>query len=200
MRRKPSPTDNRDFRRWMLARSEQLAQCGLPLHVWESQDNWVYFLDHSYLPHDVDPSGFDLEQLSPTQLRELADLVRAWRGDGFELDVEGTILAVERKRLKARHPRLFADLAAYLYTRDPMQRRLGSNRDQYEPVVGTILPRVFDLDSVTDAAQVIRDELRRWWKDDIRADDVTCEELATGILAILERHRKGRPRPTSHLG
>jgi hypothetical protein len=162
------------------------------LHVWESQDNWVYFLDHSYLPHDVDPSGFELEQLSPTQLRELADLVRDWRGDGYALYVEGTILAVERGRLKARHPRLFADLAAYLYTRDPMQRRLGSNRDQYEPEVGTILPRLFDVDSVTDAATVIEDEFRRWWKDDIRSEDVTCEGLANGMLAILQRHRKSR--------
>lgn len=185
-----SRADQRAFRRWTLQWSEELAGCGLPLSVWERYENWLHFLDHGY----VDSSDFDLAQLSPAELRQLAELVKSWRGDRSETDVERWILAVERERLKARHEPLFRELVAYFYRMDPMQRRLGSNRDQYEPEVGTILPRVFDLDSAGPVARVVEEEIHRWWKDGIRSEHVSYDDLATGILEIMERHGKGRPR------
>src|SRR5262245_61945824 len=181
--------ERRAFRRWTTAERERLAASGIPLAFWESYENWRYFLEHSDLPYEGDPGRFDLAELSSVQLEELTGLIRSWRNDESETDAERRILAIQRSRLKAEHEDLFDDLAAYFLDADPMERNLGSYGDEYEPEVGTILPRVRGLDSVAPIAAVLRQELARWWNRDIRSDGPSYEEMAAGVLTILERHR-----------
>jgi hypothetical protein len=54
------------------------------------------------------------------------------------------------------------------------------NPDEYEPEVGTILPRLKTAHSVPDIRQIIREEFLRWFitdldRDKVRLDGMTCE-------------------------
>jgi hypothetical protein len=101
--------------------------------------------------------------------------------------------AAERRRLKVEYRDLFADLAALLFELDPMGINYEINPDEYEPEVGTILPRVFEADSMEEIASVIREEFDRWFGQGIRVERATYEDLAEGMLQILRRYRGSRP-------
>jgi hypothetical protein len=97
--------------------------------------------------------------------------------------------SVEGSTLKSEYPGLFADLASYLYEYDPMGLNYGMNADEYEPEVGTILPRLFESTSAAEIAPVIRDEFERWFGSGLRIENATYDELAEGVLQILNRYR-----------
>lgn len=97
--------------------------------------------------------------------------------------------AIERRRLKREYRDLFADLAAFFFEMDPAGINYGINPDEYEGEVGTILPRVFDSDSVAEITPIIREEFDRWFGQGIRVERATYEELAEGVLQILRRYR-----------
>ncbi|HWW62733.1 MAG TPA: hypothetical protein VN181_15265 [Thermoanaerobaculia bacterium] len=84
---------------------------------------------------------------------------------------------------------MFDDFAAYLYEQDPMGLNYGINPDEYEAEVGTILPRVFEAESTGEIANVVREEFERWFGPGLRIEYATYEELADGILAMIERYR-----------
>lgn len=100
--------------------------------------------------------------------------------------------SVERQRLKRDYAGMFDDLAAYLYEYDPMGLNYGINPDEYEPEVGTILPRVLDAQSAADVVVVVREEFERWFGPPLRIETATYEDLADGIFAIVERYRSRR--------
>jgi len=91
--------------------------------------------------------------------------------------------------LKRAYTGMFEDLTAYLYEQDPMVLNYGINPDEYEPEVGTILPRVFDAGSPAEIVSVIREEFERWFGPRLRIENATYEDLADGIFAIIDRYR-----------
>jgi hypothetical protein len=95
----------------------------------------------------------------------------------------------ECKRLKQEYTALFEDLSALLYRLDPAGVNYEINPDEYEPEVGTILPRVKELETVEDIEKVIREELEHWVGGGVRMERATYEELAVEVLALLERYR-----------
>ena len=98
---------------------------------------------------------------------------------------------VERQRLKREYVGMFEDLTAYLYDQDPMGLNFGINPDEYEPEVGTILPRVFDAESPADIVAVIHEEFERWFGPRLQIENATYEDLAEGMFAIIDRCRSG---------
>lgn len=94
----------------------------------------------------------------------------------------------ERKRLKHEYEGLFTELSAYLFEADPMGLNYEINPDEYEPEVGTILPRVLELDTVDEIADVMREEFNRWFGGPAIFRS-TYEDLAADVLAILRRYR-----------
>jgi len=96
---------------------------------------------------------------------------------------------VERQRLKRDYAGMFEDLTAYLYDQDPMGLNFGINPDEYEPEIGTILPRAFDVDSPAELVDVIREEFERWFGPRVRIENATYEDLAGGIFTIITRYR-----------
>lgn len=98
----------------------------------------------------------------------------------------------ERKRLKREYEGLFSELTAYLFEADPMGLNYEINPDEYEPEVGTILPRILALDAVDEIADVIREEFDRWFGRPVIYRS-TYEDLAADILAILRRYRMEAP-------
>lgn len=102
--------------------------------------------------------------------------------------------AVECSRLKREYTGLFEELTAYLYEQDPMGLN-GINPDEYECEVGTILPRIFDAESPLDVDVVVREEFERWFGPRLKIENATYEDLALGIVRILDRYRSS-PRDT----
>jgi hypothetical protein len=97
--------------------------------------------------------------------------------------------AVERRRLKTEYRDLFVDLTAFFFEVDPMGINFEVNPDEYEPEVGTILPRVFDTEAATEIVPIIREEFERWFGQGIRVELASYEEIAEGVLEILKRYR-----------
>ena len=69
----------------------------------------------------------------------------------------------ERKLLKAEYGCLFDDLSALLFRHDPIGINFDVNPDEYEPEVGTILPRLRDCRSTSDVLQTVYEEFVRWF-------------------------------------
>lgn len=100
--------------------------------------------------------------------------------------------SVERQRLKSAYAAMFADLAAYLYEQDPMGLNSGVNPDEYEPEMGTILPRAFEAETAAEIADVIREEFERWFGPGLPIENATYAELAEGVSLIIGRYRSTR--------
>jgi hypothetical protein len=96
--------------------------------------------------------------------------------------------SAERQRLKRDYAAMFEDLTAFLYEHDPLGVNFGINPREYEPEVGTILPRVFDAESPAEIVEVVREEFDRWFGES-RIENATCEDIAEGIFAIVDRYR-----------
>jgi hypothetical protein len=95
----------------------------------------------------------------------------------------------ERKRLKQQYGALFEDLSALLYHLDPMGLNYEVNPDEYEPEVGTILPRVLELESAAQVEAVIREEFDLWFGSGTAIEDAMYDELACEVLAVLNQYR-----------
>lgn len=93
-----------------------------------------------------------------------------------------------RKRLKREYEGLFVDLSKYLFETDPMGINFEINPDEYDPEVGTILPRILELDTADEIAKVLREEFNRWFGDPAIYRS-TYEDLAADVLTILRRYR-----------
>jgi len=96
---------------------------------------------------------------------------------------------IERKRLKREYSAIYEDLSALLYQIDPAGVNFEVNPDEYEPEVGTILPRILQLETAGEIEQVIREELAAWFGGAYGIQAATYEELATETLALLTRYR-----------
>ena len=73
----------------------------------------------------------------------------------------------ERSEVKKRYGELFAEVSAILYRHDPIGIASGAPSDEYDPEVGTILPRLKECRSEQDAQNVVFEEFGRWFGEDI---------------------------------
>jgi hypothetical protein len=69
----------------------------------------------------------------------------------------------ERLRAKAEYGQLFDDVAALLLRHDPININFNTNRDEYEPEVVTILPRLRSCASAEDVCRVVHEEFVGWF-------------------------------------
>ena len=68
-----------------------------------------------------------------------------------------------RRRLKEEYGELFQAVSAALFRHDPMSINFKTNTDEYEPEVGTILPRLQACQSADDVRKVVYEEFVRWF-------------------------------------
>jgi hypothetical protein len=54
-------------------------------------------------------------------------------------------------------------LTEILFIEDPAGINFETNTDEYEPEVGTILPRLHDCRSLDDVNRVVREEFLKWF-------------------------------------
>ena len=71
----------------------------------------------------------------------------------------------ERRALKRAYGAVFDTAAEILFRHDPMGINFEHNTDEYEPEVGTILPRLRECSSKDDTRRVVHEEFVRWFED-----------------------------------
>jgi hypothetical protein len=69
----------------------------------------------------------------------------------------------EREGAREEFGRLFAEMAEILFRLDPIRINRGVNPDEYEPEVGTIIPRLRSAMSQHEAHTIIHEEFVRWF-------------------------------------
>jgi len=69
----------------------------------------------------------------------------------------------ERAALRVRYGTAYDQLLNLLFEEDPEGLNFGDNTDEYDPEVGTILPRLAECSSADDVQVVISEEFRRWF-------------------------------------
>ena len=72
-------------------------------------------------------------------------------------------MTVERDALKRQYGKLFAAISEVLFEADPMGINFEINTDEYEPEVGTIIPRLSSAQSAEDVQAIIHEEFGRWF-------------------------------------
>ncbi len=69
----------------------------------------------------------------------------------------------QRANLRGEYGVLYDRLVALLFESDPIDINYGFNTDEYEPEVGTILPRLKYAETVQDVETIIHEEFCRWF-------------------------------------
>lgn len=89
--------------------------------------------------------------------------------DGLESGVtEGNGMRRAIRRIEAELRRVYGPaytrLSDISFHEDPIGINFEDNTDEYEPEVGTILPRLHDVHSVEDVRRVIHEEFVKWFE------------------------------------
>jgi hypothetical protein len=72
-------------------------------------------------------------------------------------------ILARRAELKARFKGLHEEVSAILFEDDPLSINFQTNTDEYEPEVGTILPRLRSCASAEAVRAVVHEELVAWF-------------------------------------
>ena len=135
--------------------------------------------------HDVRPcSTLIWMNDDPKTLDDLADLARTsdnamseWIADKRD----------ERERVKAQYAGLFVAATDLFFRVDPAGINFESNTDEYEPEVGTVLPRLESAGSVGDVARILREEFSSWFGDSF--DGQRTDQLAPELWSLWQARK-----------
>jgi hypothetical protein len=101
----------------------------------------------------------------------------------------------DRDALRAAYQELFEALSEILFRLDPVGINFEDNSDEYEPEVGTILPRLCYVTDVDDIRFVVHDEFVKWFDSDFAGPESRYDAIAKEIWGL--RHLLPRP-PRAH--
>lgn len=96
---------------------------------------------------------------------------------------------IERRRnLRAQYKSLYDEAAALLFRHDPMGINFEDNTDEYEPEVGTILPRLRECSDESQVCSVIHEEFGRWFGLFQAGPRGNYELIASEMWALWQKH------------
>ena len=72
-------------------------------------------------------------------------------------------IQAQRRALREEYKGLYDRLVAILFEEDPVGINFEDNTDEYEPEVGSILPRLKTCRSALDVQTVVHEEFIRWF-------------------------------------
>lgn len=75
------------------------------------------------------------------------------------------LIKLERSELRRKYGQLFDNVSSILFVADLQGINFETNIDEYEPEVGTILPRLTQAKSVNDVALIVCEEFSKWFGD-----------------------------------
>jgi len=96
-----------------------------------------------------------------------------------------------RERLKVEYGDLFNSIASLLFRRDPIGINFETNADEYEPEVGTILPRLPGCHSHEHVLRVVHEEFVRWFGADTAGPEERYAQIATEIWQLWQKFKAG---------
>jgi hypothetical protein len=101
-----------------------------------------------------------------------------------------------RRRLKTEYGELFDAAAVLLFRYDPIGISFENpNTDEYEPEVGTILPRLSDCHSQEDVLRVVHEEFVRWFEQDTAGPPERYEKIAADLWQMWLDYLRGVVAP-----
>ncbi len=92
-----------------------------------------------------------------------------------------------RKAVKKKYLKLYSDLRKCFFEHDPIGINFGSNTDEYDPEVGTIIPRLAKCGSQADVLEVVHQEFVKWFGSDIAGGKSRYEEIATDVWNLWDK-------------
>jgi hypothetical protein len=87
----------------------------------------------------------------------------------------------EREALQKEYRGLFDIVSEILFRLDPVGINFKTNTDEYEPEVGTILPRLRTGESQADVRRVVHEEFVEWFGHDNSGPEDRYDAIAAGI-------------------
>ena len=115
-------------------------------------------------------------------------------------------IRARRQRLKAQYPSPYPALVDLFARHDPIRLVFmglpadgfePENADEYEPEVGTILPRLMNIHSVEDICRIVHEEFIKWFGEQIAGPETRYRAIAQDMASLLATHPESphRQRP-----
>jgi len=95
----------------------------------------------------------------------------------------------QRNRIKRKYAGLFEKSSSILFTHDPIGINAVHNTDEYDPEVGTILPRLSRCKSAEETRKVVFEEFCRWFDPVTAGDEMKYDAIASKLWALWLAHR-----------
>jgi hypothetical protein len=94
----------------------------------------------------------------------------------------------ERRELRVEYGELYGSTATLLYRHDPVGINFEINPDEYEPEVGTILPRLHGCKCSDDVLRVVHEEFVRWFEASNAGPPERYTQVASEIWQLWQEH------------
>jgi len=95
---------------------------------------------------------------------------------------------LKREELKRKFPELFHGISEILFEHDLMGINFGTNTDEYEPEVGTIIPELQKCSDHKDVQRVICQNFVYWFGDEACKKESDYEDVAKGVWRVWVSH------------
>jgi hypothetical protein len=99
----------------------------------------------------------------------------------------------ERRLLKAEYRQLFDEVQSLLFRHDPFGISFESNTDEYDPEVGTILPRLRSCSSAEEVSRIVREEFVRWFGADTAGSRQHYSRIGAEIWELWLKFQSAEP-------
>jgi hypothetical protein len=97
-----------------------------------------------------------------------------------------------RNRLRQEYGELFDRTSAILFRHDPIGINFEENADEYDPEVGSILPRLAACASATEVRHVVFEEFCNWFDPENAGDETTYNAIAEELWALWSASKLAR--------
>lgn len=104
-------------------------------------------------------------------------------------------IRADRRRLKQEYAQLFEDVSRIMVHHDQIGLiSLGAPKDEYEPEVGTILPRLKEANSIDDVRRIIHQEFAFWFGNGTTGLESRYQAIAEDVWRMWNRSPAERQR------
>ena len=104
---------------------------------------------------------------------------------------EADQIRADRELVRQMYGPLFTEVSEILFESDPIGINFETNTDEYEPEVGTILPRLITAKSSTDVRRIVHEEFVIWFGPETAGPETNYTAAAQKIWDAWQRWDRG---------